>query len=253
MKKTYFSLLAVVILIITASSFQTKEEKPDIYFPGTVFIKDSLYFDIAEVTNVSWREFMYWQRREKGEYSLEYKNTLPDTMIWDGADYSFQTIYLRHPKFSSYPVVGIRYDQAVAYCKWRTERVKEMFEIEKQKHPKMQIPNFRYRLPTKAEWTLVAKADYSDKTKKEMAKAIKKDSSKDIKNIKRISPTFAFWPNSYGVSAMQYNVSEYVLEKGIAMGGNYTLGSDKALTEIEVNSVSVEKWLGFRCVCEIIK
>ena len=74
MKKTYFSLLAVVILIITASSFQTKEEKPDIYFPGTVFIKDSLYFDIAEVTNVSWREFMYWQRREKGEYSLEYKN-----------------------------------------------------------------------------------------------------------------------------------------------------------------------------------
>ena len=52
---------------------------------------------------------------------------------------------------------------------------------------------------------------------------------------------------------MQSNVSEYVQEKGIAMGGNYTLNSDKALSEIKVNSISVEKWLGFRCVCEIIK
>jgi len=253
MKKILFSLLAVVILIITASSFQTKEEKPDIDFPGTVFINDSLYFDKHEVTNVSWREYMYWMKREKGEYSLEYKNSLPDTMVWDGADYSFQTIYLRLPKFSNYPVVGIRYDQAVAFCKWRTDRVKEMFEIEKQKHPKMQIPKFIYRLPTKAEWEMVAKVDYSLKTKKEMAKAIKKDPSLDTKNLKRIASTKIFWPNYNGVCAMNSNVSEYVQEKGIAMGGNYTLNSDKEFSEIKVNSITIEKWLGFRCVCEIIK
>ena len=253
MKKILFSLLAVVILIITASSFQPKEEKPDIDFPGTVFIKDSLYFDINEVTNVSWREYMYWVKREKGEYSLEYKNTLPDTMVWDGRDFSYQTMYLRQAMFSNYPVVGIRYDQAVAYCKWRTDRVKEMFEIEKKKHPKMYLPKFQYRLPTKDEWELAAKVDYNLKTKKEMAKAIKKDPSLDTKNLKRIASTEMFWPNYNGVCAMNSNVSEYILEKGIAMGGNYTLGSDKEFSEIKVKSITVEKWLGFRCVCEIIE
>src|SRR5690606_26902171 len=30
-----------------------------------------------------------------------------------------------HPAYREYPVVGISYDQAVAYCKWRTDRVFE--------------------------------------------------------------------------------------------------------------------------------
>jgi formylglycine-generating enzyme required for sulfatase activity len=253
MKKLLISLLAVFVIMISANSFQTKKERPDIDFPGTVFIKDSLYFDKNEITNNDWREYMFWTMRVKGENSLEYKSTLPDTTVWDGRDYSFQEIYLRHSAFDSYPVVGIRYDQAVNYCKWRTERVKEMFEIKKAKKPKMQIPNFRYRLPTKAEWELVAKADYSDKTKKEIEKAIKKDPSKNTDNFKAVNSKQSFFPNSYGVCALKNNISEFVQEKRIAKGGNFTLSSENGLIEQKISSIQIEKWLGFRCVCEIIK
>ena len=253
MKKKLYSVFAVIILIVTASSFQTKEGKLDVEFPGTVFVKDSLFFDYQEITNINWKEFMHWQKSEKGEFSLEYKNSIPDTTVWDAQYYYFQNTYFSHPKFNNYPVVGIRYDQAVAFCKWRTERVKDMFEIEKKKHPKMQIPNFRYRLPTKAEWEFVANADYSEKTLKEIEKTIKKDKSKDPKTQDTINPANSLWPNKYGVFGLKTNVSEFIQEKGIAMGGNFTLGYEKALLEQKITSVQIEKWLGFRCVCEILK
>ncbi len=33
--------------------------------------------------------------------------------------------YLRHPSFQDYPVVGVTWQQATNYAKWRTERVNE--------------------------------------------------------------------------------------------------------------------------------
>jgi len=253
MKKLLFSILAILILIILASSFQSKKEQPDINFPGTVYTNDNLYFGKYEVSNIEWRNYMHSIKQEKGEYSLDYKNTLPDTSIWDGADYSFRDIYLRHPNFSDFPVIGIREDQAIAFCKWKTKVVQEMFEKEKKKHPKMYLPKFVYRLPTKSEWIFVAKTNYSDKTKKEMEKAFKKNPSIDTRNLKRIASTKMFWPNSYGICAMRNNISEFVKDKYTAMGGNFTLSSNEALSPLKVYPITREKWLGFRYICEILE
>jgi hypothetical protein len=39
--------------------------------------------------------------------------------------------YFRHPAYSDYPVVGVSWEQAEAYCAWRTDRVNEQILVKK--------------------------------------------------------------------------------------------------------------------------
>jgi len=130
--------------------------------PGTVKINDTLYADETEVSNFSWLEYQFWIFTKYGYYSDEYKAVLPDTLVWrDKAAYNepYVEYYLRHPAYRNYPVVGISYEQAIEYCKWRTERVQEFMCISK----KYDLIDFEYRLPTKQEWEFLSNnGNYGD-------------------------------------------------------------------------------------------
>jgi gliding motility-associated lipoprotein GldJ len=39
--------------------------------------------------------------------------------------------YFRHPAYSDYPVVGVTWEQAEAYCTWRTDRVNEQILVDR--------------------------------------------------------------------------------------------------------------------------
>ena len=93
----------------------------------------SFYMDETEVTNVDYREYLYWTSRVfSASYPEVYKRALPDTLVWRsklGFNEPYVELYLRHPAYNYYPVVGVNWLQANDYCAWRTDRVNEMILI----------------------------------------------------------------------------------------------------------------------------
>ncbi len=100
--------------------------------PRTVSVS-SFYMDQTEVANVHYREYTYWMSRA---YSSDYPElvakTLPDSTAWRSAlSYNEPMVnyYFRHAAYNYYPVVGVSWEQATEYCKWRTDRVNELILI----------------------------------------------------------------------------------------------------------------------------
>ncbi len=95
----------------------------------------SFYMDQTEITNVNWREYVYWLDRVFGVNNKQVvRNALPDTLVWRdplGFNEPYVETYYRHPAFSEYPVVGIDWLQANDYAIWRTDRVNEQILVNK--------------------------------------------------------------------------------------------------------------------------
>lgn len=95
----------------------------------------SFYMDETEVSNINYREFVFWTARVYGpSYPQTVMDILPDTLVWR-EELAFNeplvTTYFRHPSFDDYPVVGVNWYQARKYSQWRTDRVNEMILIER--------------------------------------------------------------------------------------------------------------------------
>lgn len=86
------------------------------------------FLDKAEVTNSAWREYVLYQKDAFGAESPEYHNAIPDTATWK---LSYNVSFFTSDRYNDWPVVGISYEQAKAFCKWRSEIIsaKEKREI----------------------------------------------------------------------------------------------------------------------------
>lgn len=60
-------------------------------------------------------------------------------------------------------------------------------------------------------------------------------------------------PNKYGLYNMVGNISEMTNVKGIAKGINYLMYIDSAKITDDISYSKPAKWLGFRCICEVLK
>ena len=128
----------------------------------------SFYMDKYEVTNLNWREYLHWMEVVFGATAPELiQQVLPDTTVWrEEMAYNepYLENYFRHPAFSFYPVVGVSWKQAMAYSRWRTDRVNELALI---KAGALQYPAFADLQPTddeayKEEWETMYPGYYMD-------------------------------------------------------------------------------------------
>lgn len=94
----------------------------------------SFFMDQTEVSNLDYLEYLYWLNRVYGpEYPDVVKKALPDTLVWRSSlsyNEPMVEVYLRHPAYREYPVVGVSWLQANDYALWRTDRVNEMLLVE---------------------------------------------------------------------------------------------------------------------------
>lgn len=251
----YKYFLLPLLLISSLLSAQSKKNTIDVKHcpPGTIWLRDSLYMDQTEITNFSYLEYLSWLKiNDPGHYDA----ALPDTTVWrNESTYNepYTQYYLRHPAYWKYPLVGVSYEQAQAFCKWRTDRV-----IERNHYAPGQL---EYRLPSKEEWALAANARNTgiqfgyDRLvdKNNQPKIWVKEScilffekGNDI-----YEPELPIYANKAGFCHMYENVAELTNTKGIAIGGSvfntlYECETDKQ--QLYSNPLAT---IGFRCVCVV--
>ena len=248
----------LILLVCGCISFHTKKNKRFVP-PGTAQITETFYADETEVSNFSWREYELWIKTKYGSGSKEHLETLPDTLVWrDPAAYNepYVNYYYRHFAYKDYPVVGVSYEQVIAFCKWRTERVREYYSIAFKKKIDLE-----YTLPSKEQWEFLSNNGigiFSNNGRNQKGLALincrrENDTlivtgaeSQDI-----LAPVYSYYKNRFGLYNTVGNVSEMVLEKGISKGGSWHHRLEDCRIGKDLVYAKQESWLGFRCVCTL--
>lgn len=146
----------------------------------------------------------------------------PDTLVWM-RDYTFSynepltKKYFSHVAYDDYPVVGVTWQQAKAFCSWRTKQLNTFQEMTKS-------PGVMdYRLPTEVEWEYAARGGHQMTLYPWGSYYTRNQEGAFLANFKPMRGNYVadsqkniateivanFIPNSYGLYDMAGNVAEW--------------------------------------------
>lgn len=146
----------------------------------------------------------------------------PDTTVWiRDFEYSYNepmhNDYFWHQAYGNYPVVGVSWDQAKAFCQWRT-----LYKNSYQKTKGKAAVN-SFRLPSEAEWEYAARGGLSGATFPWGGPYTKNDRGCFMANFKPLRGNYvadqalytveadAYEPNDYNLYNMSGNVAEWTM------------------------------------------
>jgi len=211
-------------------------EYPDEYYAE---VMDTMYLPIEESYNgqrtwdVSKFKFQYTfmdiekaaknrKLRRKDVIIKEEIEIYPDTTSWI-RDFSYSynepmhNDYFWHEAYGDYPVVGVSWEQAKAFCQWRT-----LNKNSYQKSKKGAAFVNSFRLPSEAEWEYAARGGLQGATYPWGGYYAYNDRGCFLANFKPMRGDYAadqalytveaksFEPNDYNLYNMAGNVSEWV-------------------------------------------
>ena len=141
----------------------------------------------------------------------------PDTTVWiKDFNYSYNDPmhqdYFHHQAYGDYPVVGVTWDQANAFCNWRTKKKNDYL---RGKRNPTTVPVFR--LPTEAEWEYAARGGLMFSKYPWGGPSAVSDRGCFLANFKPVRGDYAVDGALYTVEAKSYNANDYGLYN---MAGN---------------------------------
>ena len=160
-------------------------------------------------------------KRRKDFIIQEEVNIYPDTTVWiKDFNYSYNepmhNDYFWHEAYGDYPVVGVNWQQAKAFCAWRT-----LYKNAYQKSKDNAYVN-TFRLPSEAEWEYAARGGLESATYPWGGPYAKNDRGCFMANFKPLRGDYAadqalytveadaYAPNDYNLFNMSGNVSEWI-------------------------------------------
>ncbi|MCG9910733.1 MAG: formylglycine-generating enzyme family protein [Flavobacteriales bacterium] len=199
--------------------------------PSQLVTLNSFYIQNREVTNLWYRRFLHDVAKTEPAKAILL---LPDTLSWvNDFSYSYneplKLNYFQNEAYNNYPVVGVNFTKANAFCEWANQKVKAYIST----LPAAKQVYGEVRLPSAAEWQYAASGglertcygfDNSDKwlydcgvfglydAKKKLFRGnYKTDEGNFISDrCFQTCPVMSYAPNPYGLYDMVGNVSEWV-------------------------------------------
>lgn len=217
--------------------FETEDYPDELYSE----VMDNMYLPLEEsydgqrTWDVSQFEFEYSYmdiQRAANDRSLSRSDVIrkeavkiyPDTTVWiRDFEYSYNepmhNDYFWHQAYGDYPVVGISWEQAKAFCQWRT-----LYKNSSQKSKGKEFVN-SFRLPSEAEWEYAARGGLDGATFPWGGPYAKNDRGCFMANFKPLRGNYAADQALYTVEADAYEPNDYNLYNMAGNVAEWTMSS----------------------------
>lgn len=271
-KLLYIPVIAIIFCSFLGNGNETSGIESKSWIKSWAKVQEGVWMKKTEVSNADFKLFLN-DLKEQGRLQ-EWKAFYPDTTVWvtgNSASKPFVEFYFNSTAFNNYPVVGISFEAANAYCSWLSNKYAV---LNNQPFGKVM-----FRLPNQDEWKKGASSSKDDgrvypwnglylhnnrgerlcNFKAENDSLVVMDAgSKKNQESQKLPPTKAqitspvnsFFPNDIGLYNVCGNVAEMLAEKGIAAGGGFDDAGYNVRIQSTKNYNNPSREIGFRVLMQ---